>query len=251
MRAKRAKVRRAKRAPDSADAFGDTLKTPNGWFQLIRGPRPPSVRWEKAPQQEQRGGRWRQPKDPVLPQQFPQRTALLEGGTASVRECTSVSPKTKVEDIRVEAFPRSGVVAARDRVSRLERALEAMGDSEGPEVDGLRVALEKAREFAKGVLLDKQIKDGEQFLIRAKGHLAELERAVYRRGQHRRRKAETRKVESSGRSSPTSGNNAASTNRSCVSCANKWPSWMGPARHRSVFACAKEFPGWQEVGSSQ
>ena len=38
-----------------------------------------------------------------------------------------------------------------------------MGDSEGPEVDGLRVALEKAREFVKGVFLDKQIKDGEQF----------------------------------------------------------------------------------------
>ena len=30
-------------------------------------------------------------------------------------------------------------------------------------------------EFAKGVPLEKQIKDGEQFLIRAKGHLAELE----------------------------------------------------------------------------
>ena len=44
-------------------------------------------------------------------------------------------------------------------------------------MDGLRAAREKAREFAKGVPLDKQIKDGEQFLIRAKGHLvAELEK---------------------------------------------------------------------------
>ena len=134
------------------------------------------MRWEKAPQQEQRGS--------VETAQSSGSPAVAtedthhEGGTVSERECISVSPRTKVEDIRVEAFPKtdSRVVAAKDRVSRLERALEAMGDSEGPEVDGLRAALEKAREFAKGVPLEKQIKDGEQFLIRAKGHLAELEK---------------------------------------------------------------------------
>ena len=39
-----------------------------------------------------------------------------EGGTASLRECTSVSPKTKVEDIRVEAFPRSGFKSRRSQI---------------------------------------------------------------------------------------------------------------------------------------
>ena len=153
------------------------LETPNGWFQMIRGPRPPSVRWEKAPQQEQRGGRWRQPKAPVL-QQFPQRTATTRGAPRQNGNAfpSAPGPRLKTSGLRPFQDPDSRVVAAKDRVSRLERALEAMGDSEGPEVDGLRAALEKAREFAKGVPLEKQIKDGEQFLIRAKGHLVELEK---------------------------------------------------------------------------
>ena len=78
----------------------------------------------------------------------------------------------KTSGLRPFQVPHSRVVAARDRLSRLERALEAMGDSEGPEVDGLRAALEKAREFAKGVPLDKQIKDWRA----VKGHLMELEK---------------------------------------------------------------------------
>ena len=71
------------------------------------------------------------------------------------------------EHVRPFQDPDSRVVAAKDRVSRLERDVEAMGESERPEVDG--------REFAKGVPLHKQIRDGEQFLTRAKAHLAELE----------------------------------------------------------------------------
>ena len=119
-------------------------------------------------------------------------------------------PRLKTSGWRPFQDPDSRVVVARDRVSRLERALEARGDREGPEVDGLRAAFEKAREFTEGVPLDKQIKDGEQFLIRAKGHLVELEKEC-RQGQHRRRRAETRTVEGPGRSSPTSGTNAATT----------------------------------------
>ena len=52
--------------------------------------------------------------------------------------------------------PNSRVVPAKDRISRLERALEAMGDSEA-EVDGLRTALEKARAETRKVEGPRQI----------------------------------------------------------------------------------------------
>ena len=65
------------------------------------------------------------------------------------------------EDFRVETFPRSsgqgGV--ARQKVSRLEQALTALGDTEGPEVDALRLALDHAREQTKEAPV--QVKEGE------------------------------------------------------------------------------------------
>ena len=52
-----------------------------------------------------------------------------EGGTASARECTSVILGTKVEDIRVEAFPRSGFKSRRSQRQSFEvgTGLKAMG----------------------------------------------------------------------------------------------------------------------------
>ena len=109
---------------------------------MIRGPRPPSVRFSSS---------FRKGQPP-------------RGEHSTRAGSTSVSLRRKVEDIRVEAIPRSGF---QDRVSRLERALEGMGDSEGHS---------RKPESSQRVPLDKQIKDGEQFLIRAKGYLVELEK---------------------------------------------------------------------------
>ena len=203
------------------------------------------VCWEKAPRQEQRGGRWRQPKDPVLHSHH-------EGCTATERGCISVSPRTKVEDVGVEAFPRSGFQSRHSQRQSFEigTALEAMGDSEGPEVDGLRAALEKAKEFAEGVLLEKQIKDGEQFLIRAKGHLVEFEKErntveasiadAERRLEKLRAQADLLHLR-----------HHCSHQQVLLQCREQVASWRGPVRHRSVLACANEFLGLQEVGLSQ
>ena len=57
--------------------------------------------------------------------------------------------------------------AARQKASRLEQMLTAMGDTEGPEVDALRSALERAKEESKGVPVHIQLKEREQFLARA------------------------------------------------------------------------------------
>ena len=148
----------------------------------------------------------RQPPEPVSrrrsdrPGRWRRRGPQRQSGNAPQ---PAPGPRLKTSGLRPFQDPNSRVVAAEDRVSRLERALEAMGDRESPEVDGLRTALEKAREFAKEVFLDKQIKDGESESSFGRAR----ERAEHRRGQHRGRRAETRKVEGPDRSSP----NAAST----------------------------------------
>ena len=54
------------------------METPNGWFQVIRGPRPPSVRWPSArslvsgtvkPNSTPPRGRWRQERSRVTPEE--------------------------------------------------------------------------------------------------------------------------------------------------------------------------------------
>ena len=147
------------------------LETPNGWFQMIRGPRPPWCVGRRLPDKSNVGVGGDSPK--IRFSTATTRGAPRQNGDAFP---SAPGPRLKTSGLRPFQDPDSRVVTAKDRVSRLERALEAMGDSEGPEVDGLRAALEKAKEFAEGVLLEKQIKDGEQFLIRAKGHLVEFEK---------------------------------------------------------------------------
>ena len=54
-----------------------------------------------------------------------------------------------------------------EAADRVQQALNILGDTEGPEVDGLRAALKRAETAAQGVPVDKQVKDCEAFLSRA------------------------------------------------------------------------------------
>ena len=91
-----------------------------------------------------------------------------------------LQPKTvavlsqKTSRLRSLQDPDARMKGARQRLSRLEQALTAMGDTEGREVDGLRSALERAKEQWKEVPVDIQVKEGELFLMRARAHLPEI-----------------------------------------------------------------------------
>ena len=110
------------------------ITKPNGWFQLIRGLRPPSVRWEKAPKQEQRGGRWRQPKEPVPQQQFPQVTATTRGAPRQHGNApqSALGPRLKTSGLRPFQDPESRVVATKSRVSRLGFGSNGRGSRAAP-----------------------------------------------------------------------------------------------------------------------
>ena len=107
-----------------------TLEVPDGWLQVIRGPRPPAVRWPKAPR-----GRG---------QDRPQNLNKKEANKGSSQ------PQAPVPEVRRR--PPQVSPAAQERVVRLQTAVDALGDDNSPEAKMLRDALKKAQQEATTVL---------------------------------------------------------------------------------------------------
>ena len=127
------------------------LPAPDEWVQIIRGPRPPSMKWPSATvtrqssntvkkqgdvggaQRPEARGRWRQP---------PAR----------------VSPEVSQE-------------AAQKRAAQLEGALKAFGDTTGPEVTMIQESLKSAKRAVHVPPLTVQVSQCEQFIARAQKRL--------------------------------------------------------------------------------
>ena len=134
------------------------VATPAGWYEIIRGPRPPSVQWPKGKGKgnqdvQQRaeasgprpggarfsGGLWNRGDS--------QRSTKIRslGGALAALGPEDSSAKTELEGALKRAKaqestptrvdPDARVGAARDRVARLEQAISAMGNSQGPKMD--------------------------------------------------------------------------------------------------------------------
>ena len=58
------------------------------------------------------------------------------------------------------------------KVVRLEKALEVLQDCSGPEIEGLKSALKKAREAAREPPLEKQISECKEFIERSQKRIA-------------------------------------------------------------------------------
>ena len=71
--------------------------------------------------------------------------------------------------------PDAAREAARNKILKLERALEVLSDSSGPSVDALKSELEKARQAAKAPPLKVQITSTQDFIRRSERRVAELE----------------------------------------------------------------------------
>ena len=148
------------------------VATPAGWYEIIRGPRPPSVQWPKGKGKgnqhvQQRaeasgprpggarfsGGLWNRGDS-----QRSTKIRSLVGALAALGPEDS-SAKTELEGALKRAKaqestptrvdPDARVGAARDRVARLEQAISAMGNSQGPKMDVLVASLRKHREMLR------------------------------------------------------------------------------------------------------
>ena len=137
------------------------VEVPDGWLQVNRGPRPRSEKWPL-----QTGPRSAAPPSKPVPRQpravhhtqQPKHQPVLR--TSGLRPFTD--PATKVSD-------------AKERVIKLERALAAMEGIDGSEVDAIREALERAKKAAQSPPVETQIRDCEQFLVRARAHLEAID----------------------------------------------------------------------------
>ena len=109
-----------------------TLEMPDGWLQVIRGPRPPAVRWPKAPR-----GRG---------QDRPQ--------SSNKKDANKVSSQPQSPDPEVRRGPPQVSPAAQERVVRLQTAVDAFGDENSPEAKTLKKAQQEATMAPVGVRLD-------------------------------------------------------------------------------------------------
>ena len=124
---------------DAEESF-DAL---TGWVQVIRGPRPLSVRWPRVGQQQQQIAQQNQkPVQVRIPQN-----------------------QVKTSGVRPFVDPSVKLAAAKERAVKLETALAAMEGVEGPEVESVRAAHKRAR-GSPGC--------SESFFVRAASHLKEL-----------------------------------------------------------------------------
>ena len=121
------------------------METPAGWYEVIRGPRPPSVKWPLArPKQViPRRGRWR--------------------GARTVVDSKGATVPSVPPDIAREG--------ARNRVSQLQTAIAAFGSYDGPEMTMLREAMKRAQRAAQEPPISNQIKECEEFIAREEKRL--------------------------------------------------------------------------------
>ena len=139
-----------------------TIEVPSGWYEVIRGPRPPSQKWPLAAS--------RQPA---------QQSRQPQSGPASGRQGGRWGPRRGVVSVgrqepqtqRVRATPEVVLSSARERVVKLEAALAALGDTSGPEVALLQSSLQSAKRAAQEPALDVQVSQCEQFVARAQKRL--------------------------------------------------------------------------------
>ena len=131
------------------------MEVPDGWLQVLRGPRPKAEKWPhqsvaQMPGKPQFRGRWRngvsQPQQHTTAQVLQSALAALGPEDSNARAGNEVALK-RVKDQAQAAkekrapVPEAMFEAARVNVSKLEAAIEAMGEFQGPEVQFLQGAL--------------------------------------------------------------------------------------------------------------
>ena len=129
---------------------------PLEWVQIVRGPRPKSEQWPKAPGHRQnRSGPGSH-----------QRQIGSGGGTK--RSSTPKVPQRAVSVVRERKTPEQVRSDASTKVSRLQAALRSLGDGDVEERRALELALSKAQKQAEDLPVARQIEVTKEFIARAK-----------------------------------------------------------------------------------
>ena len=171
-----------------------SMDVPSGWVQVIRGPKPPSQRWPQVQGSRQPGagnrpnqtkmesqnvgrGRWGN-KSPVVQDKIssleaalsalgPEEIAAKEPLQEALRRAKEVS-----QPVRGDPDTRKAEAVA--KVDRLQKALDALGSLEGPEVDANKKALVKAQDVATERPVSELFKECKEFMERSTRRIAKL-----------------------------------------------------------------------------
>ena len=142
------------------------VETPSGWFDIIRGPRPPSQKWPLA-----RPAQW-VPHQPPVHTWVPQRRWNV--GVRWKFGHQQGGPST------VKLNPDEKCAAAQLKVERLEAALAAFGNENSPEKEAIEGFLILARAQAKVRPVEERLKACEEYLARFVKRLEEVQGEVER-----------------------------------------------------------------------
>ena len=170
------------------------MPIPEGWVQVIRGPRPKSEVWPRAKsgmpsQKDPQGGSNNQPGwwrtssradsskvrsleialNSLSPEE-PGARVELQAALCRAKEVTQkpVQRSSTTPDVRA--------AEARVKVAKLEKALEALEGTDGVEVDAIKKALVKAKVAAHEKPVSEQIADCKSFIDRRREAIGEVGR---------------------------------------------------------------------------
>ena len=168
------------------------IATPSGWYDVIRGPQPPSVQWPVSTKGKGTKGQGKGkgiPK-PVAAVAAPQKVqgnskvARLEAALqalgqeqSSARSAVEEALKTAKEEVPKPMHPEQRTVEAGARVQRLEAALTALGENDS-DAEPLKAALKQARSQARVRPMGERLDLCLQYVARVKKQVAKAEEQV-------------------------------------------------------------------------
>ena len=147
------------------------VEVPSGWVQILKGPRPPSAQWPRAVQGGFSRSAWQSRARVKGFDQKPPAPVVRQSGVQGPSVNGNLQ-RTRHSSVNKD-WARA---AATEKARKLEKALEAMSDEEGPVVDALRAELKKAQSAAAVPALDVQIEQCQSFIARSQRWLAELDK---------------------------------------------------------------------------
>ena len=168
------------------------IEVPEGWTQLIRGPRPPSVQWPRAVLHSQKQGTRNlsaassRDSVPAMKSKVVKDTkvARLEVALSALGDQESTAKAALQEALRkarmeakVVRHHQERAAEAADRVSRLQSALDLLGH-DSPDAEHLKVSLKKVQEQSRVRLLGERLDSCLQFIERAKGRVSRAEARI-------------------------------------------------------------------------
>ena len=136
------------------------IEVPQGWFNVIRGPRPPSVRWPQA-------------------QSSHRPVKVVRNASVTPAQVSVGRPRVQHDPVRKSGpvpTPEEVMERAR-RATQLESATQSL-DAGDPALVPLQEALKKAKAQASAQPLADRVSASEMYVARKKKRLEEAEQEI-------------------------------------------------------------------------